>query len=68
MKSAISLFFLLTLIGNVFGNYYARLGLKKTASREQIKKAYKKLSVKFHPDKNPGDEEAKEKFIKISEG
>ncbi|KAJ9076160.1 DnaJ- protein scj1 [Entomophthora muscae] len=67
MKHAIFFFFLLTLIEVVLGNFYARLGLKKSASKLAIKKAYRKLSIKYHPDKNPGDEEAKEKFIKISE-
>lgn len=47
--------------------YYSVLGLPKTASQEEIKKAYRKLAVKFHPDKNSGDKEAEKKFKDISE-
>ncbi len=48
-------------------DYYAALGLDKNASAEQIKKAYRKLAVKYHPDKNPGDKKAEERFKEISE-
>ena len=41
-------------------NYYEILGLKKEATQEEIKTAFRKLSIKFHPDKNNGDE-----FLKI---
>jgi len=47
-------------------NLYNVLGVNKKASIEEIKKAYRKLSMKYHPDKNPGDKEAEEKFKKIS--
>jgi molecular chaperone DnaJ len=47
--------------------YYEVLGLAKSASPEEIKKAYRKLAVQFHPDKNPGNKEAEEKFKEISE-
>jgi len=48
-------------------DYYEVLGLKKGASEEEIKKAYRKLARKHHPDVNPGDKAAEEKFKEISE-
>ena len=47
-------------------NDYAILGLDSTASIDDVKKAYKKLAMKYHPDKNPGDEEAADKFKELS--
>jgi len=48
-------------------NYYEVLGLKKGASESEIKKAYRKLARKYHPDVNPGDKKAEERFKEISE-
>src|SRR5581483_1229496 len=47
--------------------YYGALGVKKTASAEEIRKAFRKLARKYHPDVNPGDKSAEEKFKTISE-
>ncbi|MGZ6224056.1 MAG: DnaJ C-terminal domain-containing protein [Syntrophales bacterium] len=48
-------------------DYYKLLGLEKKASSEDIKKAYRKLALKWHPDRNPNNKAAEEKFKKISE-
>ena len=50
-----------------FIDYYSILGVSKTASADDIKKSYRKLARKYHPDINPNDEEAKKKFQKINE-
>ncbi len=48
-------------------DYYGALGVKKTASADEIRKAFRKLARKYHPDVNPGDKSAEEKFKTISE-
>src|SRR5213082_3997218 len=48
-------------------DYYGALGVKKTASTEEIRKAFRKMARKYHPDVNPGDKKAEEKFKEISE-
>jgi len=48
-------------------DYYTVLGVGEKAKQEDIKKAYRDLAIKYHPDKNPGDKQAEEKFKSISE-
>ncbi len=48
-------------------DYYKSLGVSKTASADEIKKAYRKLALKYHPDRNPDNKQAEDKFKKISE-
>src|SRR5213082_1752652 len=48
-------------------DYYGILGVKKAATAEEIRKAFRKLARKYHPDVNPGDKKAEEKFKELSE-
>ena len=73
-KLEIKLFFLILIFlpiiikSNETDDYYKILGIKKNATETEIKKAYRKLALKWHPDKNPNNrEEAEEKFKKINE-
>ncbi|MEM9326756.1 MAG: DnaJ domain-containing protein, partial [Bacteroidota bacterium] len=50
-----------------YKDYYKVLGVDRKASAEEIRKAYRKLAVQYHPDKNPGNQSAEERFKEISE-
>ena len=51
---------------NATQDFYTRLGLSKTATQDEIKKAYRRLARKYHPDVNPGDKTAEERFKEVS--
>ena len=46
-------------------DYYEILEVERSSTEEEIKRSYRKLAVKFHPDKNPGDHEAEERFKEL---
>ena len=48
-------------------SYYAILGVPKTATLDDIKQAYRKLAIKYHPKGNPNDEEAHKTFVEVNE-
>src|SRR5512142_102721 len=48
-------------------DYYKVLGVERNASQDEIKKAYRKLALQYHPDRNPGNKEAEEKFKEAAE-
>jgi DnaJ family protein B protein 11 len=66
-RFSLLLVILLSVISNVIAaaDYYKTLGLNRGASDDQIKRAYRKLALKYHPDKNPGDEKAASQFAEI---
>src|ERR1700727_3970775 len=48
-------------------DYYATLGVAKNAGADDLKKAYRKLAMQFHPDRNPGDKQAEARFKEVNE-
>ena len=64
---SVALIFVPTMATTTKKDYYEILGVKKSASAEEIRKAFRKLARKYHPDVNPGDKSAEEKFKALSE-
>ncbi|CAK7209433.1 DnaJ-related protein scj1 [Sporothrix bragantina] len=67
LGAALLLLFSLFQLALCAEDFYKILGLKRDANDREIKSAYRQLSKKFHPDKNPGDDTAKDKFVEVSE-
>ena len=63
---SISCLVLLVVIVNAGVDYYEVLGIERDATQPEIKKAFRRLSLKLHPDKNPGDESASKKFAEVA--
>lgn len=61
------LFFYLTSFSIAKKDFYQILGVEKSASNKEIKSAFRQLTLKYHPDKNPNDTEAHDKFLEIGE-
>src|SRR4029079_186760 len=57
----------MVLNNNIKRDYYDILGVDKSATKEELKRSYRKLAVMYHPDKNPGDKEAEENFKEAAE-
>jgi hypothetical protein len=64
----VATFFTLIDLAEAEKDYYKILGVRRDATQREIKKAYRELSLKYHPDKNPGNKEAADKFMEISNG
>ncbi|KAL7814396.1 hypothetical protein V8C26DRAFT_403680 [Trichoderma gracile] len=67
LRAAIFVLLALVSLAVCAEDFYKVLGVDKSASDKQLKQAYRQLSKKYHPDKNPGDETAHEKFVLVSE-
>ncbi|KAI0896534.1 DnaJ-domain-containing protein [Annulohypoxylon nitens] len=65
--ATLGLLFILAQLAFCAEDFYKILGVNRDATEKQIKSAYKQLSKKYHPDKNPGDPTAKDKFVEVSE-
>jgi DnaJ-related protein SCJ1 len=60
--------YVILLFSYVLADYYTTLEVSRDASKQEIKKAYRELSRKYHPDRNPNNPDAEKKFIDIAQG